>query len=258
MKVDRHWQMKQYLLERKAVTNKELCDNFNISIETVRRDLTTLEEEGVLRRVYGGAVLADDNIMPELMQPWATRYQQNQAEKAAIAQEVLKYIPNNATIALDSGTTIFSIAQLLKQRSNLTIITNCMRSALEISLNSTHNIYCVGGLLKKDEVITTGFFAVDFLNYFSRIDLAIIGADGLDTDKGVTDFSVEMGMLKRIMVEKADKVILATDNSKFASNALYKSCSIEDIDIVITDAGTSAENVKALRHRGIEVMQVHP
>ena len=67
MKYDRHWQMKQQFLQKKQISNKELCEMFSISIETVRRDLNILEKEGVIRRVYGGAVLADDNIMPESM-----------------------------------------------------------------------------------------------------------------------------------------------------------------------------------------------
>ena len=86
MKYDRHWQMKQQFLQKKQISNKELCEMFSISIETVRRDLNILEKEGVIRRVYGGAVLADDNIMPESMQAWNVREAHNLPQKQAMAQ----------------------------------------------------------------------------------------------------------------------------------------------------------------------------
>lgn len=254
MKQDRLGQMKQLYYEKKNISNRELCETFNISLETVRRDLKQLEQEGVVKRVYGGAVLRPENDTSADMEPWHVRSVQNQREKAQIAAEMLLRIPDGCTIALDSGTSIFELAKLLNQKEDLTIITNSIHIALEISTRTNHTLYFIGGAIKKDELITTGMLSVDFLNCFSRIDLAIVSTDGFNVNEGLTDFNIEMGMLKRSIFEKANKILVAADYSKFSINALYKTCSSESLDLVITDPKAPAESVEYLRSAGVDVV----
>lgn len=256
MKYDRHQQMKQLFLKQKNVTNKELCETFSISIETVRRDLSLLEKEGVIKRVYGGAILASDNIMPESMPPWATRSSRFQPIKRAIAREVIKWIPDNSTIALDSGTTVLEVAKLLHEREKLTILTNCMHTALELSAGSNHMVYFIGGAIKRDEMITTGFLAADFLEYFSHIDIAVLSGDGFSVSEGMSDYSVEMGTIKSSIIEKSDKVYACIDSSKFSVNAFYKVCSIDKLDMIITDNRIPEDALSALRSANVQVVQV--
>lgn len=258
MKYDRHWKMKQLFLQKKSLTNKELCDAFSISVETVRRDLAFLEKEGVIRRVYGGAILTYDNIMPESMQEWNTRVTQHLRQKQQIAAELLHCIPDNSTIALDSGTSILEVAKLLHQKKNLSILTNSIHIAVELSSNTGHMVYFIGGMIKKNEMITAGFLSLDFLEYFSHIDLAIVSADGFSVAKGISDHSVEMGTLKAAMVEKADRVFAVMDSSKFASTAFYRVCGIDKLNLVATDAGAPAQMLEALRSTGIEVLVAKP
>ncbi len=106
-------------MKKKNISNRELCETFNISLETVRRDLKLLEQEGVVKRVYGGAVLRPENDSSADMEPWHVRSVQNQREKAQIAAEMLLRIPDGCTIALDSGTSIFELAKLLNQKKTL-------------------------------------------------------------------------------------------------------------------------------------------
>lgn len=255
MKCDRHLKMKQLFLQRKNITNKELCEKFNISIETARRDLTILEQEGVIKRVYGGAVLSNDNIMPDSMQPWNTRVVTNQEEKCAIAREILQWIPDNSIIAIDSGTSTLEIAKLLHAKKNLTVLTNSMYVAFEISTNTDHLVYSIGGAIKKGEMITTGFLANDFLEYFSHIDLAILSTDGFNVNEGLTDYSVEMGTLKRSMIEKADQVFVAVDHSKFATTAFYKVCGIDKVKLVVTSTKAPQASIDILKNGGVQVVQ---
>lgn len=256
MKQDRLWQMKQLFFEKKNISNKELCETFDISIETVRRDLKILEKEGIIKRVYGGAVLSNDTSVPVSMEPWNIRFVHNQKEKSLIAAEMLRWIPDGSTIALDSGTSLFELAKLLNQKKDLTIITNSMHIATEISTHTHHTLYFIGGAVKKDEMITTGFLSIDFLNCFSRIDLAVVSTDGFNIKEGLTDFNVEMGMLKRSIFEKADKVLVAADYSKFSVNALYKVCAVENIDLVITDDKAPAEAIAHLKDVGVQTVIV--
>lgn len=256
MKNDRHWQMKELFLQRHRMTNGELKEIFGVSMETVRRDLALLEQEGLVRRVYGGAVLAEENLMPMSMASWNTRVAQNLAQKRAIAQELVRYVPDDATIVLDSGTTICEAAKLLNARKNLTIITNCVYSAAELNARSEHKVYFIGGALKKDEMICTGFFAQDFLSFFSHFDLALVGTDGFDVREGLTDFDLEMGRLKRMMIERSSRVFAAADASKFGVNALCKTCPSERLDLLVTDADAPKESLDYLREKGVRVITV--
>ena len=254
MKYDRQEKIKQLLIERKRVSCAELCSTFKVSIETVRRDLAALEEEGVIKRVYGGAALSDNNSAPNPIKPWSTRSILNNAEKMNIAKEMLNHIQDGMTIALDSGTTVLEIAKLFNQRNNLNVITNDIHIASELSRSTDHTIYLIGGSLKKDDRITTGFLATEFLKNFSRIDAAILTCDGfLD---GIGDFNVDMCALKKAMIEKAEKVYAALDHTKFSITPLYKVCGSKDLNLVITGDKAPADAVAALRKAGVKVMQV--
>lgn len=254
MKYDRIWQIKKMLLENKKVSNAELCKVFDISIETVRRDLNVLEREGIIKKVYGGAILLDNNSTPNAMQDWNVRFVENAPAKAAMAKEVVRLLPDNCTIGMDSGTSVWEVARLLSQRKNLTILTNSLHTAVELGSNTTHLVYCIGGAIKNSELITTGLLAMDYLDYFSRINIAVVSADGFNVDEGLTDYSVEMGTLKKLMIEKASRVIAVVDHSKFNTEALYLTCATDGIDVLVTDSETPKELVTKLKSRGIEVI----
>lgn len=254
MKYDRQEKIKQLLIDRKQISCLEICDMFAVSIETVRRDLASLEKEGVIKRVYGGAVLMDNSSAPNPIKPWNTRIVMNNLEKVNMAKQMLNYIHDGMTIALDSGTTVLEVARLLNQRKNLSIITNDIHITAELSRSTDHKIYLIGGSVKKDDRITTGFLANEFLKNFSRIDAAILTADGFEN--GIGDFNVDMAALKTIMIEKSDKVYAVIDHTKFSIPTLYKVGSMKDLDLVITGMCAPKEAIAALRQAGVEVVQV--
>ena len=254
MKYDRQEKIKQLFIDRKRISCVELCDIFSISIETVRRDLAALEEEGVIKRVYGGAVLSDNTSVPNPIKPWDMRFILNNAEKVNMAKVILKLIHDNMTIALDSGTTVLEVAKLLDQRKNLNIITNDIHIASELSRNTDHTIYLIGGTLKKDDKITTGFLATEFLKNFSHIDAAILTADGFSD--GIGDFNVDMRALKAAMIEKSDKVYAAIDHTKFSIPTLHKVCGMKELDLVVTGTAAPEESIKKLKNAGVEVILV--
>lgn len=256
MKRDRHWQMKQLFLQKKSISIKELCDSFDISVETARRDLNALEQDGIVRRIYGGAVLVDNTGNLDVMPPWDDRFTLHQKEKRAIAREILRHIPDNATIALDSGTATYETAKLLREKKNLTILCNDLRIVAELSHNTDHAIYCIGGAVKKDDMITTGFLATDFLECFSHIDLTILSADGFDVSVGLSDHNVEMGTLKSAMIKKSSRILAGIDSSKFSANAFYKVCDIKSLSMVITDENAPPRSVETLQKAGIQTVIV--
>lgn len=254
MKQDRQWQMKQLFLQKKRLTIKELCETFKISVETARRDLNALEDSGFIRRNYGGGVLIDNTNTQDLMPPWDARFTYNLPEKRAIAREMLRQIPDHSIIALDSGTSIFELAKLLNAKNDLTILANDLRIAVELSSNTTHTIYFIGGAVKKDDMITTGFLTTDFLEHFSQIDLALLSGDGFDVSVGVTDYNVEMGTMKKAMIKKSKQVIVGMDHSKFSINAFYKVCGIDSLTLVITDTQAPPDAIETLEKAGVKTI----
>lgn len=256
MKYNRLREMRELFLQQKKVSTLELCEHFNISSETARRDLNVLEEEGVIEKVYGGAILADNNATPEAMAEWNVRCKVSEHEKAGIARAAIDYVEDDSIIVLDSGTTIFRLAQLFHQKKNLTVLTNSLHTAMEVSASTSHMVYSIGGTVKKGEMIATGFLAVDFLDHFRKIDLALISADGFTVEEGISDHSVEMGNIKKIMVQKSERVIALVDHTKFGQEAFYNVCNTREIDLLITDRKAPAADLKALRKSGVQVVSV--
>lgn len=216
--------------------------------------MNDLENRGIIRRIYGGAVLVDntDDFMP----PWGSRSTKNIKEKRAIASEILHHIPDNSIVAIDSGTSTLELAKLLREKKNLTILANDLRISAELSANTNHTIYHIGGVVKKDDMITTGFLAVDFLEYFSYIDLVVLTADGFDVGVGVSDYNVEMGTLKAAFIKKSGRVLLGVDYSKFSINALYKVCGINSLSMVVTDEKAPQDSINILQQAGVQIVQV--
>ena len=257
MKHDRQQLMKQMIHDRKTVTVQALQDQFDVSLETIRRDLRDLEEEGILTRVYGGAVLADHSVMPNNIESWDYRAGRYAERKLRIADEMLCYIPDNATVALDSGTTMFSVAKLLKQKQNLTIITNDLHIADALCSGTDHEVLFVGGVMQRAEEITAGYYSLDFLKYFAHIDVTVLTADGFDPKLGISDHNVDMGSLKMEYIRRSEKVFAMFDSSKFVSKAPYHVCPTERIDLLITDDKVSEESVREIRRKNVRMITVH-
>lgn len=254
MRHDRIQQIKKILLSKKKITNTEICKIFNVSIETVRRDLNSLEKEGVIKKVYGGAVLADDSLLPDAIERWDVRSLENLMGKRAIAKKVAELIPDNCTVMLDTGTTLFEVACQLKNHKNLTVITNSLRIAAELGMCENLTVYSVGGIVKVDTLVTLGFLASEFLSYFSHFDIAVISGDGFIPREGSMEYTTDMAMLKRGVLDKADKVIAAIDHTKIGVPANFINCPTRRIDIFVTDKNEPREDIAYLREQGVNVV----
>lgn len=256
MRHSRHQLMKQLFYDKKQLTCQELCEHFGTSIETVRRDLAELEKTGIVRRIYGGAVLTDTYTYPDAISPWKDRSAAHLKEKQAIAAEVVKWIPDNATIALDSGTTMMEIAKRLPAKQNLRVITNDLRVASIISANSNHEVCLVGGTLKQSDLITLGYLSTEFLNNIVHIDIAVLTADGFDTKVGLYDHNYNMCNLKKAYIERAQQVFAVMDSSKVGQKAPYRVCEPKKIDLFILDDSISPAEMSNFRNRKMRFITV--
>ena len=249
MKQDRRNQITDMINRQRTVKNAELMDRFNISIETVRRDLEYLEKQGILRRVYGGAVLnAPLGSEPE----YASRSMTQQQEKLAIAEAAAKLVSPGDCIYLGVGTTVQAMAQSLRTVGELTVFTNALRTAVELSETPDCTVILPGGQLRAKELTLSGFPAEDNFSHFN-LDKAFIGIGGIDRE-GVTDFHVGEARIHRQLIRSARQSIVLADSGKLGMRAMTNVCSLKEIDIVVTDSNAPAALLRVLERAGVRVI----
>lgn len=238
----------EWLDEQGAVTNAELMEKFDISIETVRRDLAYLEERGLLERVYGGAVKKKFmSVEPQ----YTNRESENEHEKTAIAREAEKLIVDNDTVFFDLGTTVLSIARQLDEKKNITAFTNALRTAIVLS-EKGKEVTITGGRLRGGEFSVSGYIAEDTMKAFN-IDKAVIGVAGI-TEDGISDFNVEEATIRRQVIKNAKKVIAVADYSKFGVRAMCNVCDLSQIDTLIVDDKAPKKLLKAIEKQGVQII----
>ena len=249
MKTDRRMQIIDMVTKNRTVKNAQLMERFGISIETVRRDLEYLESQGYLRRVYGGAVA---NVSLGSEPEYSSRSKEREGEKNVIAAAAAKLICPEESIYLGVGTTVQAMAQHITGLTNITVFTNALRTAVELSEIAGCSVILPGGNLRSKELTLSGFPAEQNFSYFN-VDKAFIGIGGITAD-GITDFHTGEAVLHRQLIKNASKSIALADSSKLGIRAMNNVCALTDIDIVITDSGAPKQLVKDIENQGVKVI----
>jgi len=245
LKLERRGQITELINRQKTVTNAELMERFDISIETVRRDLDYLEQQGVLRKVYGGAVA---NISLNSEPEYASRSRTNYEEKNAIAREAAKLICPGDTVFLGVGTTVQAMVQYMKNIGQLTVFTNALRTAVELMEIPDCTVILPGGQLRVKELTLSGFPAEENLLNFN-VDKAFVGIGGI-TEDGITDFHIGEARLHRQLILNARQSVALADSTKLGVRAMNNVCTLEQIDLVVTDKNADSRMIKALKKAG--------
>lgn len=255
MKESRQKIIVDILMKEGFVKTSDLVEKFGVSTVTIRRDFNQLEKSGFLKKSYGGAILASNYLRVIELDDWQKRVRSFSDEKRVITQKAAEYIPEGSVIATDVGTTMYAFAKSLSKKGNLTVITNDLYIAQEILSNSSNRVYLAGGLLSQS-LQTTGHLSKKFFDNFALIDFFVFSADGITLEDGITCIDAEVNELKKMLIDKATKNILVTDHSKFEKKAIFRTCSFEDIDILITDCTASKNLVKQIKSKGVIVETV--
>ncbi len=212
------------------VTVDGLAEHFDVTLQTIRRDLTDLAEAGRLERVHGGAVLPSGttNIAYE------ERRQLNADGKSAIARACAAQIPNDCTVFLNIGTSTEAVANELRHHSNLLVITNNMNVANILSQNPDCRVIVTGGTLRQTDGGLVGDITIDAIQRF-KFDIGVIGCSAIDKDGDILDFDIqEVGVTQTILTQSRKKFLI-TDHSKFTRVAPARVASLGQIDVLFTD-----------------------
>jgi len=245
--------------DRGRVTVADLATRFNITPETVRRDLDALESAGQLRRVHGGAVAADRASMSE--RSLAERQGQRLDEKSRIAAAAAAMIPASPTgsILLDAGTTTELLADRLSKWTpqspgdQLLVITNAIPIAFKLSGNDEIRLHILGGRVRGLTGAVVGADTTELLDAL-RPDIAFVGTNGVDADFGLSTPDTAEAAVKRAIVQSARRVVALADSSKLGEKTLVRFAGLDDLDTLITDAPPSAELAAALAAADVEVV----
>lgn len=218
------------LREKQTATVKALSSQLYASEATVRRDLNELEKRGLIKRVHGGAVLLD-SANREL--PLYVREQQNVEAKRIIAAKAARYLQDGQVIFLDASSTVMFLIKHLESFQSLTIITNGLKTAQELS-SLNHKVYCTGGLMLHNSSAYVGDFAADFVRHFNA-DVFFFSSRGMTEDGRITDESSEETNIRRVMFAQSRKRIFLCDRSKIGKTYCYNLCSTNQLDACITN-----------------------
>lgn len=242
---ERQMQICDQLNARNAVQISELAALFQVSAETIRRDLQALEKQGLLRRTHGGAVSLSRMAHGK---DYAQRAGEFQPQKQELAQIAAAQIRQGDTIVLDSGTTAVALARLLPGRfRDLTVITYAIDVAQELRNAAGVRLILTGGYYLPEENACWGELALETLRQL-HADKAFICPSGISLSGGITDFSYQLLPLQKASLAMADRALLLADSSKFEQTARLQLAALSPEYTLITDSALS-EDIRALYHK---------
>ena len=244
--IERKNEILAILQKEQRVLVSELSKRYDVTDETIRRDLEKLESEGYVKKTYGGAVL---NQNTKVDMPLRIREKTNRSEKQIIAKLVSDLIEEGDRIMLDASSTSLMIAKELKNKNKLTVITN----SVELLYMEGIQVISTGGNLNETSLSLVGNAAQKVLNGY-HVDKAVLSCKGIDIRNGLTDSNELDSDIKNVMYSCADTAVLAVDSSKFEHVSFVKTMQMKEGDILVTDRDLTEEWKAFLVERGVRLV----
>lgn len=248
---NRHEEIMKLINKDRFVRVSYLSKLFDVSEETIRRDLDKLESDGLLKKLHGGAVPIDISNISNI-KPIQERSSENIDEKTIIARLALELIDDDDTLILDTGSTIFQFARIIGNKK-LTAITNDISIAYELSQKNSINLIMPGGIKRQGSYNLVGTDCEKAIGAFN-VNKVFISASGIKLQQGLTSSNNADASVKKAMMKSAAQVICLVDHSKFGKAALLSFASFKDIDILVTDAPVEKSYAEALLDAGVKIV----
>ena len=234
--------------ERGYISIEELAQYFDVTPQTIRRDINQLADEGLLRRYHGGA--AHDSSVENTEYTMRVGYMLE--EKLRIAEAVAAAVPDHASLFINIGTTTESIAHALLNHTGLKIITNNLNVAKILSTKEDFEVLIASGRVRPDGGVI-GQATADFFKQF-KVDYALIGISGIDKDGTLLDFDFQEVCVSQEILSSARQVFLAADSSKFGRNAMIRLGSLKQVDSIFTDQQPNEQYLKTIHDLGVNLV----
>ncbi len=231
------------------VATDQLVEHFNVTPQTIRRDINILCDQDLLQRFHGGAGASNSTENA----PYERRLSAYSMAKQAIAREVAKHIPNGASLFLNIGTTTEMVASALLNHHDLKIVTNNLHVANILSAQPNFDVMIAGGHLRSRDGGIVGPATTDFIKQF-RLDYGVIGVSGIDEEGTLLDFDYQETRNAEAIIANSQKTILVCDHSKFGRKAMTKFGHLSQIDMVFTDKSPAAPFGKLLNDCNVETV----
>lgn len=231
-----------------SMSVEALADRLGVTLQTVRRDVKQLAEQGVLSRYHGGVRLPSsttENIA------YLQRQLLNEDAKRAIAREVAKAVPDGCSLILNIGTTTEAIARELVRHRGLRVITNNLNVAAILADSADCEVLVAGGVVRSRDHGIVGETTVDFIRQF-RVDLAVIGISGIEQDGTLRDYDLREVKVAQTIIAQSREVWLAADHSKFDRRAMIELARLDQIDVLYTNAAPPPPYATLLQEAGVQ------
>jgi DeoR family transcriptional regulator of aga operon len=250
LKEKRHLQIMQIIENKQEVTVADLSREIGVSEITIRRDLQDLSNRGMIYRVYGGAIIAQDTLIDP---PVSQRILQDKELKESIGRSAAALVRNGETIFIGSGSTTSYVARNLIKRKRLTVITNALNVGMEFSSSQGVTVVVIGGLLRPSELSLIGHITEQALREV-RVDKVIMGITAIDLNAGLSNDYLPEVMTDRSIFEMAPEVMLVADHTKFGKVASGYVAPLSRITTIVTDYETNSAILNQIRDMGIKVI----
>ena len=226
----------------------DFCEKLGVSRATVRRDLIYMDEAKMLKRTHGGAVSLVRQAMEDV--PVSMRQRMFKEEKGRIADAAAEMIQDGTTIFIGSGTTLRELALRLVEFRKLTVLTNDIDVAYDISQRTSNDLIVTGGMLKQSTATLVGSFTEGILRDL-HVETAFLSADSAKPKTGFMDKNINEVMIKRLMIKNAAKSVMLCDQSKFSSSAFATICPFSGVDLTITNGEMDPKLEHELQEEGM-------
>jgi len=240
--------IEKYIYINKTVTLDQLCEEFKVSKNTIRRDIDELASKGLVKKIYGGVTIPDT----QSMKPFEERSISNLGLKQYIAKKAASLVNDGEIIFIDSGTTTFPMVEFI-QKKNITILTNNIEVIIKCIPHNNINVISLSGILDRKALSFTGSTAVDVLQQYN-ISKAFLAATGISSKNGATNSSPAETAIKKTAIERSVKKYLLVDHTKFEVSSLVTYAQFDKLDAIITDQYPDKELEHAILSAGCEII----
>ena len=247
---ERHKWLIDIARETGRISVAEASTALGVVPETIRRDLDQLCNQKMLRRVHGGAIPIEFDLLGD--QPLDTRDSSAVTQKEQIARAALAHLPSDmGSIILDAGSTTGRLASIMPSARRYTVFTNSSPIASTVATHSNCDVHLLGGRLRPTTQATVG--NVDAISRL-RVDVAFMGTNGISPAHGLSTPDADEVATKAAMIASAHHVVVLADSRKMGAESTMRFAELSDVDVIITDSGVTSHQVEMLHKTGIEIV----